>query len=82
MDIIVDCSKEKLTMQRIQHITLLCGLSCFSTIIDAILYHMYTKVAVVPIPPNVEKTKGEKEHDFICFTWSSYGVSFSNSFCP
>ena len=51
---------------------------CFSAIIDTIL--LYTTVAVVPMPPDVEKTKGEKDPCSISLTRSSYARLFSISF--
>ena len=79
MHIIADRNKEKLSLQRIQCITFLYGFSCFSAIIDAIL--LYTIVAVVPIPPDIENTNREKEPCLISLTRSSYVLFFSNSFC-
>ena len=54
------------------------GALCFSAIIDAIL--LYTTVAVVPMRPDVEKTKGEKDPCSISLTRSSYALFFSISF--
>ena len=75
---IEDRSREKFSLHWIQCIVLLKGLLCFSAIIDAIL--LYTTVAVVPMPPDVEKTKGEKDPCSISLTRSSYARFFSISF--
>lgn len=64
-----DLGKEKFSLQWIQCITLLNGLSCFSTMADAIL--LYTTAAVVPMPPEVVNTSGEKDPCSISRTLSS-----------
>ena len=52
-----DLSREKLNQHRIQFMVLLWSLSCVSAILEEIL--LYTKDAVVPMPPEVEKRRVE-----------------------
>ncbi len=57
--IVAERSSEKLSLHLIQWMILLYGLSCFLAVIEAIL--LYTTFAVGPIPPDVEKTRGEND---------------------
>ena len=77
MHMIADLSSEKLSLHRSQCTILLYGLSCFSAISEASL--LYTTVAVVPMPPDVENTSGENDPCSISLICSSYVLLFSIS---
>ena len=57
---IAERSNEKLSLHRNQKRVVEYGSCLLSAINDAIL--LYTVVAMGPIPPAVENTKGEKDH--------------------
>ena len=59
MHMMAERSREKFSLQRINCMIWPYGFSYFSAIIAA--SRLYTTVAVVPIPPVVEKTSGENE---------------------
>ena len=67
---IAERSKEKLSLHRNQKRVVEYGSCLLSAINDAIL--LYTVVAMGPIPPAVENTKGEKDPCSISLTLSSY----------
>ena len=69
MHMIAERSSEKLSLHRIQNRVLLYGCLRFSAIMVAI--RLYTTVAIGPIPPEVEKTRGEKDPCSTSITLSS-----------
>ena len=71
-------SSKKLSLHLSQFMVLLYAFWCLSAIIDASL--LYTTLAVAPIPPAVEKTRGENEPCSISRILSSYALLFSSSF--
>ena len=54
-----DLNSEKLSLHRSQNRVLLYGWSRFLAM--RVAMHLYTTVAIGPMPPDVEKTSGEKE---------------------
>ena len=69
MHMIAERSSEKLSLHRNQNRVLLYGCLRFSAIMVAI--HLYTTVAIGPIPPEVENTRGEKDPCSTSITLSS-----------
>ena len=74
---IAERSKEKLSLHRNQKRVVEYSSCLLSAINDAIL--LYTVVAMGPIPPAVENTKGEKDPCSISLTLSSYFLILSSS---
>ena len=77
MHIIADRNKEKLSLHLSQNRVELYGWLCFSAMSEAIPLH--TVVAIGPIPPEIENTRGAKEPCSISLTLSSYAHFFSCS---